>query len=184
MVNTHICPTSYAFALNNVVRRLIHPPVKLLQPFIERGQTVLDVGCGPGHFSIAMAKLVGPAGKVIAADLQPEMLSYTKKYAARHGLLNRMAFHTCQQNRIGLEERVDFALAFYMAHEHPNQHALLDELAEIVKPGGSFLLVEPKFHVSDDDFDETFALARQAGFFPKSTPKVHLSRAILFQLQT
>ncbi len=182
MEHTHVCPASHAYALNNIVRRLIHPPVKILQPFISEGQTVLDVGCGPGHFSVAMAKLVGPGGRVIAADLQPEMLEYTKRYARKKKVLQQMSFHTCQKNRIAIEEQVDFALAFYMVHEHPHPQALLEELGEIVKPGGSFLLVEPKIHVSDEDFDEMLNFTRQAGFFPKAIPRVRMSRAVLFRM--
>lgn len=182
MEHTHVCPASHAYALNNILRRLIHPPVKILKPFIKEGQTALDVGCGPGHFAIAMAKLVGPTGRVIAADLQPEMLEHTKRFAKKRKVLERMSFHTCQKNRVNLEERVDFALAFYMVHEHPHPQALLEELADIVKPGGYFLLVEPKIHVTGEDFDKTLDFTRKAGFFPKAIPRVRLSRAVLFRL--
>ena len=182
MEHTHVCPVSHAYALNNFLRRLIHPPAKILQPFVNEGQTVLDVGCGPGHFSIAMAKLVGPTGRVIAADLQQGMLEHVKKHAIGKKVLERITLHACQQNRIALEERVDFALAFYMVHEHPHPQALIEELTDIVKPGGSFLLVEPKFHVSSEDFDSILDFTRQAGFFPKAVPRIRMSRAVLFRL--
>jgi 2-polyprenyl-3-methyl-5-hydroxy-6-metoxy-1,4-benzoquinol methylase len=53
---SHICSWKHAFALDNPIRRLIHNLQKILGEYIEAGQTVLDVGCGPGTFSLAMAK--------------------------------------------------------------------------------------------------------------------------------
>ena len=72
-----------AFVLDNPIRRLIHDPQKILGGYIEPGQTVLDLGCGPGTFSIVMAKMVGESGKVIAVDVQEEMLQILRKKAAR-----------------------------------------------------------------------------------------------------
>jgi ubiquinone/menaquinone biosynthesis C-methylase UbiE len=67
---SRICSWKIAFALDNPIRRLIHNPQKILVGYIEPGQTVLDIECGPGTFSIAMAKMVGESGKVIAVDVQ------------------------------------------------------------------------------------------------------------------
>jgi ubiquinone/menaquinone biosynthesis C-methylase UbiE len=49
-------------------------PRKILGPYIKEGMTVLDVGCGPGFFSIELAQMVGKSGRVIASDLQEGML--------------------------------------------------------------------------------------------------------------
>jgi ubiquinone/menaquinone biosynthesis C-methylase UbiE len=73
--------------LDNPIRRLIHKPQKILGGYIESGQTVLDIGCGPGTFSLAMAEIVGESGKVIAVDVQEEMLQIVREKAARHGLI-------------------------------------------------------------------------------------------------
>ena len=83
---SRICSWKHAFALDNPIRRLIHNPQKILGGYIEPGQTVLDVGCGPGAFSIAMAKMVGELGKVIAVDVQEEMLQIVREKAAQRGL--------------------------------------------------------------------------------------------------
>jgi ubiquinone/menaquinone biosynthesis C-methylase UbiE len=56
---SHLCSWKIAFALDNPIRRIIHNPKKILGGYIELGQTVLDLGCGPGTFSLAMAKMVG-----------------------------------------------------------------------------------------------------------------------------
>ena len=70
----HVCPPILAKTLDNFVRQFFHDPQKILKSYVKTGMTVLDFGCGPGVFSIPIAKMVGPSGRVIAADLQPGML--------------------------------------------------------------------------------------------------------------
>ena len=65
-----VCPVEIAGHLDNRIRRWVQNPQKILEPYVEEGMVVLDIGCGPGFFSIDMAKMVGRSGRVIAADLQ------------------------------------------------------------------------------------------------------------------
>ena len=95
----HICPWWLGRVLDNPIRRLIHRPEKILCGYIERGQTVLDIGCGSGTFTLAMAKMVGDSGKVIAADVQDEMLPMVRKKAAKEGMETRIITH--KMNRMG-----------------------------------------------------------------------------------
>ena len=180
--SSRICSWKIAFALDNPIRRLIHDPQKILGGYIEPGQTVLDLGCGPGTFSIAMAKMVGESGKVIAVDVQEEMLQIVREKAAQQGLESRIVTHKNGPDRIGISEKVDFALAFYMVHEVPNAEAFLKEIVYMLKPKGMLLIVEPKMHVSADVFEKTIGIARQAGLSPISEPKIRFSRRKLFQL--
>jgi len=180
--SSRICSWKHAFALDNPIRRLIHDPQEILGGYIEPGQTVLDIGCGPGTFSIAMAKMVGELGKVIAVDVQEEMLQIVRKKAARQGLGSRIVTHKSGPNRIGLSEKVDFALAFYMVHEVPNAEAFLKEIACVLKPRGKLLIVEPKMHVSAAAFEKTIEVALQAGLRPISKPKIRFSRSKLLSL--
>src|SRR5512136_422279 len=103
---SYICPRWLAPVLDNPIRRLIHNPEKILSGCIGNGQTVLDLGCGSGTFTIALAKMVGETGKVIAVDVQDEMLQVVRKKAAKEGLESRINTHKSEPNRIGIEEKV------------------------------------------------------------------------------
>jgi 2-polyprenyl-3-methyl-5-hydroxy-6-metoxy-1,4-benzoquinol methylase len=76
-----VCPWWKAYTFDNPIRKLLHPPRRVLGAYIKERMTVMDVGCGMGHFSIGMAKLVGENGKVIAVDLQQKMLNVMLKPA-------------------------------------------------------------------------------------------------------
>ena len=52
-----VCPYWMAGLLDNPLRRLLHNPEKILAEFMHEGQTALDLGCGPGYFTMAMARL-------------------------------------------------------------------------------------------------------------------------------
>ena len=69
-----VCPVEHAGSLDNRLRRWVQNPRKILGPFIKEGMTVLDIGCGPGFFTMDMAEMVGETGRVIASDLQEVML--------------------------------------------------------------------------------------------------------------
>lgn len=178
-----VCPWWLASALDNPIRRLIHNPERILGGYIESGQTVLDLGCGSGTFTIAMAKMVGETGRVIAVDLQDKMLRILRKKAAKEGLESRIITHNCEPDRIGISisNKVDFALAFYMVHEVPDKEAFLGEIASFLKPKGRLLIVEPLAHVSGASFQETLNAARLAGLEAICEPKILFSRSMLFQ---
>jgi ubiquinone/menaquinone biosynthesis C-methylase UbiE len=185
-VHTHtahdhfVCPPWLAGMLESPLRRAMHNPQKMLAGLVEPGMTVLDIGCGPGYFSLAMARLVGPQGRVIAADLQPAMLARVRAHAKKDGLQERITLQQCEPMRIGWTTPVDFVLAFWMVHEVPDRKALLEEVYSLLKPGGRLLVVEPELHVDRINFAETLKLATAAGFTPLGERKVTISRAMVF----
>jgi ubiquinone/menaquinone biosynthesis C-methylase UbiE len=181
--NKRICPVEYAGALDNSVRRLLQNPLKILKPYIHEGMTVLDLGCGPGFFSIPIAKLVSDSGKVIAADFQEAMLEYVKNKIKGTESEQRIILHKCQEDTIGVMENVDFVLVFYMIHEVPNQGNLLRELKSVLKPDGKVFIIEPKFHVSKKSFEEMIDITKDIGFEIVDRPKVFFSRAVLLKIK-
>jgi ubiquinone/menaquinone biosynthesis C-methylase UbiE len=179
--STYTCPWWLLFTFDNPLRKLGHNPQKMLAPYVHRGDTVLDVGCGMGYFSLGLAELVGEQGKVISADIQEEMLAGLVKRVRKAGFQNRVAPHLSLPDKIGVTESVDFALAFWMVHEVSNRPAFLAEIYSLIKPGGGFLVVEPRLHVAGDNFERTMALCEQLGFKKVNSPKVAISRAIYLQ---
>ena len=175
-----ICPVAHAHWLNNPLRRLLHKPEKIFGGLVSEGQTAIDLGCGPGYFSLRLAKMVGDSGRVIAVDIQPEMLEMVKRNAARQGLQERIETHVSGSDSLGLTEKADFVLAFWMVHEVPDQGAFLRQVVQLLKPGAKFLLVEPIFHVNAAKFKKTLDIAQAAGLKPIGEMKVRISRAMIF----
>jgi ubiquinone/menaquinone biosynthesis C-methylase UbiE len=172
--NKRVCPVERAGILNNRIRRWLQNPHKIVGPYIEEGMTVLDLGCGPGFFSVDMAQMAGKSGRVIAADLQEGKIQGTE-------LEERITLHKCEENKIGVSEEIDFVLAFYMIHEVPNQEEFFNEIEVILKPKGQVFVVEPPFHVSKSAFEETISKARNAGFTLVERPKVLLSKTAVLK---
>jgi len=143
--------------------------------------TVMDLGCGPGFFSLDMAGMVGRSGHVIAVDLQDEMLQKVRDKIQGTEFEQYIILHKCETNRIGVSRTVDFVLAFYMVHEVTDKEEFFGEIASIINPRGRVLIVEPLFHVSNGSFENTVNKAKAAGFLPVGRPKVFLGRAVLMQ---
>lgn len=149
-----VCPVERAGSLDNGFRKWFQNPRKILTPYIREGMSVLDLGCGPGFFTIHIAEMVGKSGRVIAADLQQGMLQKVRDKIQGTELEERITLHKSDENRIGVSEKVDFVLCFYVVHELPNQKEFFQELQSILKPEGQALIVEPPIRVSKRVFEE------------------------------
>ncbi len=64
----YVCPAELAGSLDNIFRRLVHKPGKILKPYINKGMTVLDLGCGPGYFTAELARLAGEGGRILIVE--------------------------------------------------------------------------------------------------------------------
>ena len=177
----HVCPWWFAYSFDNPLRRLFHPPERLLAGLLKPGDCALDVGCGMGFFSIAMARMVGPGGRVIAVDLQERMLETLRVRAERAGVRDRITTQRAGETDLGVSDPVDFALASWMLHEVPDQERLLRQVHALLRPGAAFLVTEPRLHVSGRTFEASRALAAQVGFAIQSGPDVAFSRAVLLR---
>ena len=128
------------------------------------GMTVLDAGCGPGRLTVPLARSVGPAGRVVALDIQPGMLARakTKTEAAGHANVEFVA--------AGLGEgklpadHFDRAVLVTVLGEIPDRAAALAELFSALKPGGILAVVEVIFDPHFQSRGTVTGLATSAGF--------------------
>jgi len=170
-----------AFALNNRLRAWFLKPTKLLKDYVKEGMTVIDVGSGSGMFTIAMAKMVGRSGKVIAVDVQDEMLETVRQRSEREGIRSRINLHKGTPDSLGLCERADFILAFHVVHEVPDQEKLLKEVITLLKPRAKVLIVEPTMRVSALEFENLVDCVQSLGLKLLKRPMIWLSHTGLFE---
>src|SRR5690242_16036997 len=81
-----VCPWWIGYFLLGPLRRWRQDPRTILAPYMREGMTVLEPGPGMGFFTLEIARLAGPAGRVIAVDIQEKMLARLKRRATKHGL--------------------------------------------------------------------------------------------------
>jgi SAM-dependent methyltransferase len=172
------------WVLGNPLRRLIHPPGRLLAPFVAPGMTVLEPGPGVGFFTIELARRVGPGGRVVAVDVRPEMLEEVRRRAAEAGVLDPIDVRLAQDDHLGTDDlagAVDFVLAFAMVHEVPDAGRFFAEVAAALRPRGTLLLAEPTGHVGAERFAVELRAAERAGLAvdcdQTRVPRVRLNRA-------
>ena len=177
-----ICPWWLGYALASPLRRLVHDPRDILSPLVAEGMTVVEPGPGMGFFTLELARLVGPRGRVVAIDVQPRMLAALRKRAGRAGLVDRIELRTPKDRRMGVEDlagAVDFVLAFAVVHELPDLAGFFAESHRILKAGGRMLVSEPVAHVTEAAFAATTELAEKAGFLVESRPAIRRSRSVV-----
>ena len=125
---------------------------------IRRGQTVLDFGCGSGTYTIPVAKIVGPQGRVYALDKDKKALDELMQKARSAGLKNIGRMDASGKLEIELvDESVDIVLLFDVFHsfyfpQADDRRRLLNEIYRIMKPT-ALVSVWPK-HMESETEDE------------------------------
>jgi len=175
----HVCPWWVGYFLLNPLRRFVQDPHTILRAFVADGMTVVEPGPGMGYFTLDLARLVGPSGRVVAVDLQPRMLQGLRRRAEKAGLIDRIEIRRAAIDRLGLDDlddKVDFVLAFAMVHELPKPDCFLEEVRQVLKPGARILLAEPKGHVTERRFAGILHAARGTGLLIEDGPDIWRSR--------
>jgi ubiquinone/menaquinone biosynthesis C-methylase UbiE len=179
----HVCPLEWAGRLDNRIRRVLQNPQKILAPYIAENNKVLDIGCGPGYFSMEIAKMVGAKGQVFAVDMQEGMLQLLAAKVKGSTLESRIQLIKSSQDGFTIPEKVDFILAFYMVHEVPDKKSFFNSARQALADNGSFLIVEPAiFHVSKKEFAVTLEAARESGFLVTQGPRRIFSQTAILKL--
>ncbi len=176
-----VCPHQLSFLLDNFLRKKIQNPESITGEYIEKGDTVIDLGCGPGYFTIDMAEMAGETGKVIAVDIQQKMLDTVRKKAVRSGVEDRIVFLKATPGNpgIGISIKADFILAYYMIHETGDYVSFLSAVKENLKKGGKILIVEPAFHVSKNKYFKLVSEVEDIGYTVLDKPEGKGGRSLL-----
>jgi len=180
-----VCPWWLGYLLASPIRKLWQDPAKILSPYVQHGQRVLEPGPGMGFFTLELARLVGPNGRVVAVDLQPKMIDTLKGRATKAGLADRIDARVATKESLAISDlngTIDFILAFAMVHEMPNAENFFHEAAAAGTNGATLLLVEPRGHVKDAMFEKELKLATNAGFELSVRPAIAHSLTALLQL--
>ena len=178
----YVCPWWIGYLLLVPFRKFIQHPEKILAPFVREGMTVLEVGPGMGYFSLTLARFVGASGNVVCVDVQEKMLNALRKRAKRAGVEERITAVQADEDSLRVEEyasKIDFALAFAVMHEVPDQARMFEQIWQSLKLGALLLFSEPTGHVTQDEFRKSIDLARSKGFEEKSTLHIKQSLSVL-----
>ena len=148
---------------------------------LRPGDVACDVGAGPGVFALRLARVVGPAGRVHALDVDLRMLAVLEQRAAEAGLANLSTHHSGDGRGLP-PEPVDLVLVVSTFHHFPEPVAYLRALAGRLSPGGRLVNVDfqagelpvgppPEHRVSRESFlavaDEAgLAVAEERDFLP------------------
>jgi len=177
-----VCPPWIGYLLASPLRKLVQDPARILSPYLRPGMTALDAGCAMGFFSLAMAEMVGPEGRVHSVDLQQKMIDSLRRRAQKAGLSERIEARVCGAVDLGIEDlagSVDLALAFAVLHEVPDASRFLQQIHAALRADGRLLVAEPAGHVGSRAFQATIDTSERAGFVVRERPRVWHSHTAL-----
>jgi ubiquinone/menaquinone biosynthesis C-methylase UbiE len=118
-------------------------PEELLRELgLKQGNTMADIGCGPGFFTIPAAKIVGPKGRVIAADIQGEMLTAVRSAIMEQHFTNVVLVKTSDTHISVAPESCDFVLLAFVLHEIGQRATFLHQAARLLKPEAHLVVLE------------------------------------------
>lgn len=125
-------------------------PRKLLELLaLKDGDVVADIGAGSGYYTFRMAKLVAPKGKVLAVDIQKEMLDIIRDKAKKEGVTNVEPIQGEEADPKLKDESVDVILLVDVYHEFSFPYEMTEKMVKALKPGGRLVFVE--FRLEDKD---------------------------------
>ena len=133
------CPSWLSWMVDNPLSKG-RTTTTLRQLDLAPGLAVLDAGCGPGRLTIPIAAAIGPSGRVVAMDIQPEMLRRAQEKADRASLRNVGFVRAGLGQGTLIPDTFDRAVLITVLGEIPDRIAALREVYAALKPG-AFLLV-------------------------------------------
>jgi ubiquinone/menaquinone biosynthesis C-methylase UbiE len=123
---------------DNPLLPILRDPYKMLERAgLRSGQTVLEVGCGPGHFTIPAARIVGEEGVVYAIDTHPLAIERVND-KIKNAMIRKIKPILSNASDTGLPDRsIDLAFLFGLPHVAGGLDNVLSELHRVLKPDGT-----------------------------------------------
>ena len=154
-------PEFMADFIDNPIRRRFQPPAETpIRHGIQPGMIVLEVGPGNGRYTVATAKYVGPAGKVVTVDIEPKMIERARRRAEAEGVANLDARVANIYDLPFEDGHFDAAYMITVIGEIPEPDRAMREFYRVLKPGGTLAFSEA---LPDPDYPLARTLIRWAG---------------------
>ena len=145
----HVMGHAAASWLERPEREEEENPKKLIELLkFKEGEVVADIGAGSGYYTFRMAKLVGPKGKIMAVDIQKEMLDIIRGRMKKEGLENIEPVMGEEADPKLKDESVDTILLVDVYHEFAFPYEMTEKMVKALKPGGRIVFVE--FRMEDE----------------------------------
>jgi tRNA A58 N-methylase Trm61 len=166
------------------VRKLWEHPRKVLEPWVREGDTVFELGPAMGYFTLDLARLVGPGGRVICSEVQPRMLE-TLEYR-----LSQANLRETVDTRLGrpddpciddLTGALDFAFLHHVIHEVTDPAQIIGRVSAALAPRGKVYLAEPSGHVSQGQFLKEVRMARETGLQVIDRPRIWRQMTVVLE---
>ncbi|NHK32742.1 MAG: class I SAM-dependent methyltransferase [Asgard group archaeon] len=137
-----------SMSLMFIMRDMFSSPIKHLEETgMQKGNIVLDYGCGPGSYAIPAAEKVGENGKVYAADIHPLALKKISNKAIRKQISNIETILTNCDTGLAAES-VDIVLLFDVIHLFKEPEKIFTEMYRVLKSNGILSVLNP--HMTDE----------------------------------
>ena len=177
------CPWWVGYLLASPLRRIWENPDHLLDPHVQPGMTVVDLGCAMGFFARPLAKRVGDEGRVVCVDIQDRMLSTLDRKIRRWKLGHILETRRIDAVAPGLDDlagQANVVLAWHVVHETSDPLAFFRLIFGVLQPGGRLLFSEPKRHVPAEQIQAEVEAARRAGFVLREQDTTSGSEVLVF----
>jgi len=159
------CPPWPGFLIENPYTDVVAGAARLVERAgIAAGMRVLDAGCGPGRVTIEAAARVGPAGRVVALDVQARMLDRLRRRVAAAGVANVDARRGSLGDGTLPADLFDIAMLADVLGEVPDPSAALRDLHRALRPGGVLSVTDVLPNPMYVSLARVRTLARRAGF--------------------
>ncbi len=134
---------SLAHKLDAPERTIWLPPAEVLRALeVKPGEVIADIGAGTGYFSLPLAEVVGPHGRVYAVDAQSGMLAHLQKKMDSFGVSNIEPTHAEAAQTGLLSATCDLVFLANVWHEVADRAAVLQESMRILKVPGCIAVLD------------------------------------------